>query len=134
MLHLEEKKQFLSTPFTSSFNPYITRHFYRFLFEMTKLIKVSLSDNYYKVESNKSLTSKLNIVNYMEDILIINQLILYLKHVNDLFKSTTTSDKSNQKVTTPKIELLPEEIYAYKDSIMYGLNILNELITPIPGT
>jgi len=166
MLTIEEKKDFISIPSRSLFNPYLTRHFFMFLFEMVKLIKASLSDNYYKVESQKTLKTKLNIVNYMEDNLVITQIIQSLKNINDTYKGTPISQNSiniavnnmnnnntnnniinmnsmNTNTTSnilskkqdkvEKKEVTPEEILAYKDIIMFSVNIMMELITQIPG-
>ena len=139
MLTPDEKIDLLTIPARSAFNPYLTRHFYIFLFEMMKLIKASLGDNFYKVNKSNTINSKLNIVNNSnEDNLIISQIIICLKNAYEFCKDKNVScfnkNKTNKNNNNINIDIaIVEDMFIYKDIILYTMNILVEMITQIAG-
>lgn len=116
MLTGEEKKDFIETPSKYKYNPYISKYYLNFIYEMIKYLKLSGNQSQLKGKgiSYKSKTSN----TFMEDSSIINQAIGCLKNVYEVYKS---AEKKKETIEN-------EDDLAYQDITNYTLDILLELL------
>jgi len=119
LLKEEEKKNFIIIPTKHEFNPYITKPYFNFIFEMVKLLKTAQTENTISSPDDLNL---LNQNNFIEDSFIITQIF-------DCFKNIFELTKNNRE---NHITLNLEDKYTYRDMIHFCINILLELVT-YPG-
>ena len=114
-LNDDEKKDFIETPSKYKYNPYISKYYLNFLYEMIKYLKSSMNQSHLtgKGISNKSTSST-----FIEDSSIINQAIGCIKNVYEVYKATEKR----------KEILEVEDDLAYQDITNYTLDILLELL------
>ena len=121
MLSLEEKKDFINTPSKYKFNPYISKYFLNFVYEMIKCLKTnsfsSELDNEAKIVTDSSKTS------FLEDDGIITQAVGCVKNVYEVHK---LNEKTN-------VTLNLEDDNCYQEITYYSIDILLELLNVSSG-
>lgn len=118
-LSLEQKYDFFKIPSKCNFNPYITKIFTKFIYEVVKYIKSSStptdSELLGKGKSNKPELSNL----FIEDTTIIKEIINCIKNINEVYK---TNEDTNTTVYW-------EDDYAYQDILNNCISTIIELVT-----
>jgi len=115
MLNTIEQQEFLSIPQRYNYNPYISKYYLNFVYEIVKFLKSSKNDQ--KVTGGKVISKGSK--DTIDDSCIINQTIGCLKNVYDIFNL-------NVKNNTPANI---EDELCYVDITNFGIDILLELIS-----
>jgi len=121
MLSLEEKKDFINTPSKYKFNPYISKYFLNFVYEMIK----SLKTNSFSSELNKEakIVTDSSKTSFLEDDGIITQVVECVKNVYEVHK---LNEKTN-------VTLNLEDDICYQEISYYSIDILLELLNVSSG-